>query len=171
MIELECSNKFKLASKKKNFRLIGKFFTVILVLTCLTTGTCLSFDVEINSGKQGKFPTKSLTKKEQIPEMSKEALADFEPYMQNLQKKIKANWTPPPNKKSNQVILIFKIAKDGSLLSSGVLKSSGIRKVDNAAKEALLKSVPFDKFPDSYHAENIDVQFSFDYNAPKTLQK
>ena len=51
---------------------------------------------------------------------------DFGPYMRELQRRIKMNWDPPKGNESKRVVLQFKIAKDGRLLSCSVLKSSGL---------------------------------------------
>lgn len=161
------NNNIKLEPEKKETRGIEEILVVILSLLCLITGTCLAFNIDPGSENHKKFPEIFQTKKEHHPKLSKDEEADFGPYMRNLQKKIKTNWNPPKNNESNQIVLLFKIAKNGSLLSSSVLKTSDNPDVDKAAKEALLKSAPFEKLPDSYKGKSVDVQFTFDYNAFK----
>ena len=51
---------------------------------------------------------------------------DFGPYMRELQRRIKLNWDPPKGNESKRVVLLFKIARDGRLLSCKVQKSSGM---------------------------------------------
>lgn len=167
MDELENNNNIELEPEEKKSHGIEETLVVILSLLCLITGTCLAFNVDPGSENHKKFPKIFQTKKEHHPKLSKEEEADFGPYMKNLQNKIKSNWAPPKINKSKRVVLIFKIAKDGNLLASSVLKSSGNPEVDNAAKEALLKSAPFEKLPDNYKGNDIDVQFTFDYNVFK----
>ncbi len=89
---------------------------------------------------------------------------DFGPYMRELQRRIKMNWDPPKGNESKRVVLLFKIAKDGRLLSCSVLKSSGLQSADKAALNAVHLAAPFRPLPPEYKGSNIDIQFTFDYN-------
>lgn len=89
---------------------------------------------------------------------------DFGPYMRELQRRIKMNWEPPKGNESKRVVLLFKIAKDGKLLSVNVFKSSGLQNVDQAAINAVKVAAPFRALPPEYRGSNIDIQFTFDYN-------
>lgn len=107
------------------------------------------------SSKYKKLPSKKQFKDGDI---------DFNPYMQELQVSIKKNWNPPKRPKSNQVVLLFKIRKDGKLLSAKVLKSSGNKDIDKAALKALEDTQPFKPLPSKFKGKNVDIQFTFDYN-------
>ena len=89
---------------------------------------------------------------------------DFGPYMRELQRRIKMNWDPPKGNESKRVVLLFKIAKDGRLLSCSVFKSSGLQNADAAALNAVKLAAPFRPLPPEYKGQNIDIQFTFDYN-------
>ena len=89
---------------------------------------------------------------------------DFGPYMRELQRKIKYNWHPPKGNESRKVVLLFKIAKNGQLLSCRVYKSSGLPSADQAALNAVKMTAPFRPLPADYKGSNIDIQFTFDYN-------
>jgi len=89
---------------------------------------------------------------------------DFGPYMRELQRKIKMNWEPPKGNESKRVVLLFKIAKDGRLLSCRVFKSSGLPNADKAAQNAVHLAAPFKPLPPEYKGSSIDIQFTFDYN-------
>jgi protein TonB len=89
---------------------------------------------------------------------------DFGPYMKELQRRIKMYWDPPKGDESKRVVLLFKIAKDGRLLSCSVFKSSGLQNADNAAINAVKSAAPFRPLPAEYKGQNIDIQFTFDYN-------
>lgn len=89
---------------------------------------------------------------------------DFGPYMRDLQRRIKMNWDPPKGNESKRVVLLFKIAKDGRLLSCSVYKSSGLPNADNAALNAVKLTAPFRPLPAEYKQQSIDIQFTFDYN-------
>lgn len=89
---------------------------------------------------------------------------DFGPYMRDLQRRIKMNWDPPKGNESKRVVLLFKIAKSGALLSCSVYKSSGIPSADKAALNAVRLTAPFKPLPPDYKGASIDIQFTFDYN-------
>ncbi len=89
---------------------------------------------------------------------------DFGPYMRDLQRRIKMNWDPPKGNESKRVVLLFKIAKDGRLLSCSVFKSSGLPSADKAAINAVQLTAPFRPLPVEYKGASIDIQFTFDYN-------
>lgn len=89
---------------------------------------------------------------------------DFGPYMRELQRRIKMNWDPPKGNESKRVVLLFKIAKDGRLLSCSVFKSSGLPGADKAAINAVQATAPFRPLPAEFKGNSIDIQFTFDYN-------
>lgn len=89
---------------------------------------------------------------------------DFGPYMRELQRRIKMNWDPPKGNESKRVVLLFKIARDGRLLSARVFKSSGIPNSDRAALNAVELTAPFRPLPADFKGPSIDIQFTFDYN-------
>lgn len=89
---------------------------------------------------------------------------DFGPYMRELQRRIKMNWDPPKGNESKRVVLLFKIARDGRLLSSRVFKSSGLPNSDKAALSAVELTAPFKPLPPDFKGSSIDIQFTFDYN-------
>lgn len=89
---------------------------------------------------------------------------DFGPYMRELQRRIKMNWEPPKGNESKRVVLLFKIAKDGRLLSVRVFKSSGLPNADKAALNAVELTAPFKPLPAEFKGGSIDIQFTFDYN-------
>ena len=88
---------------------------------------------------------------------------DFGPYMRELQRRIKLNWDPPKGNESKTVVLLFKIARDGRLLSSRIHKSSGLPSADQAALKAVELTAPFRPLPADFKGQNIDIQFTFDY--------
>ena len=88
---------------------------------------------------------------------------DFGPYMRELQRRIKLNWDPPKGNESKTVVLLFKIAKDGRLLSCKISRSSGLPSADQAALKAVELTAPFKPLPADFKGQNIDIQFTFDY--------
>lgn len=89
---------------------------------------------------------------------------DFGPYRAELQRRIKRNWYPPRGNESKKVVLLFKVSRDGRLLSLNVQRSSGDPETDNAALQAVKLSSPFRPLPPEYRENAINIEFSFDYS-------
>ena len=89
---------------------------------------------------------------------------DFGPYMRDLHDRIKRRWEPPRGNESKRVVLLFKIAKDGRLLSVSMVKSSGLPAADKAAISAVENAAPFKPLPPELRGSNVEIQFTFDYN-------
>lgn len=90
--------------------------------------------------------------------------ADFGPYMAELQRRIRRNWRPPQAQEDKRVVVLFKIARDGRLLSVSTQKSSGYEEADQAALGAIRLSAPFRPLPAAHPDNDVTVQFTFDYN-------
>lgn len=86
------------------------------------------------------------------------------PYMRDLEARIKRNWNPPKGDQSKRVVLLFKIGRDGRLLSIQTVKSSGQPLSDTAAKTAVELTAPFKPLPPEFKGSSIDIEFTFDYN-------
>lgn len=132
-----------------------KILAIILILTFILTGLT-GYTYAQQSEKQNNL---------QVEEV------DFGPYMSKMQREIKANWNPPNIKTTKHVVLLYKINKDGTVPKSEILKSSGSKKMDASALEALNKSAPFPPLPKKFKGDNIDIQFTFDYNVHKNMSE
>lgn len=88
---------------------------------------------------------------------------DFGPYIAELQRRIRRNWAPPVEDRSKRVVALFKVSRDGRLLSLRLQQSSGSPAADQAALAAVRASAPFKQLPPNYRGNDIDVQFIFDY--------
>lgn len=88
---------------------------------------------------------------------------DFGPYIAELQRRIRRNWAPPVEDRSKRVVALFKVSRDGRLLSLRIQQSSGSPAADQAALAAVRASAPFKQLPPNYRGNDIDVQFIFDY--------
>jgi TonB family protein len=88
---------------------------------------------------------------------------DFGPYIAELQRRIRRNWSPPVEDRSKRVVAYFVIGQDGRLLSLRIERSSGSVAADNAALAAVRASAPFRQLPENFRGSSIPVQFIFDY--------
>ena len=87
---------------------------------------------------------------------------DFNPYIRDLQRRIKYNWKPPESNTTHKTVVFMKIDKNGKLLSCKIHKTSGLRKMDNAAINAV-KATTFRPLPSDYNGQSVDIIFSFNY--------
>ena len=85
-------------------------------------------------------------------------------YMTNIQKIIKSNWNPPKDTNNKQVIVIFRMMKNGTITATNIYKSSGNNENDKSAIEAVEKSSPLPPMPKEWKRNYADIKFTFDYN-------
>ena len=139
------------------FAIFGALFAAIVFMSAAMFYQILKTQETQNSNNSTKIEQPFETSQDEPEEM-------FRDYMKTMQTSIKKNWNPPKGDTSRQVVLFFKIAKDGSLKNYSVLQSSGNDKTDEAAIEALKAAAPFAPLPEEYTKDDIDIQFTFDYN-------
>ena len=89
---------------------------------------------------------------------------DFGPYINELQRRIKRNWTPPSSDRSKRVVALFTVGRNGQLLGVRIKAPSGSPAADEAALSAVRASAPFRPLPANYRGNTIDIEFIFDYD-------
>ena len=77
---------------------------------------------------------------------------------------IKRNWNPINDSTSYSTTVLFKVSKNGEISNCHVVKSSGNNDKDNRAIESVNKASPLAPFPAGANLQQIDIQFTFDYN-------
>jgi len=98
---------------------------------------------------------------EKTTQNDKTNVADFAPYMANMQRRIKSCWRPPENSERKQVVVVFKVNKAGELSDLRLTNSSGSATTDESALEAVVKAAPFSPLPATL-PEIVDIQFTFE---------
>ena len=93
---------------------------------------------------------------------------DFSDYMSNVNEKIQKHWNMPEVIEQGQVTVLFKIDKNGEIVSANVEKSSGNLLFDESAIEAIKASAPFEVIPEEAKREYISVKYSFEASIVKT---
>lgn len=88
---------------------------------------------------------------------------DYSEYMNKLQRRIKSNWHPPKGKETKRAVVVFKVARDGTVPILKIYKPSGVADVDAAAISAVKAAAPFEPLPKGA-PNDVDVEFAFDYN-------
>ncbi|MFA6988698.1 MAG: TonB C-terminal domain-containing protein [Candidatus Gastranaerophilaceae bacterium] len=89
---------------------------------------------------------------------------DLNPYISNLQRRIKRNWIPPKGNENKKVVLFLRISKEGKLLILNVKDTSLNPDTDNAAISAIKKAMPFRALPTDFRENYLDLVFTFDFN-------
>lgn len=88
---------------------------------------------------------------------------DISPYVNELKRNIRWNWKVP--KSGKRVDLFLRIAKDGRLIILNVKKTSEDGVTDNAALNAVKKSLPLNPLPAKYAKGYLDVMLVFNANS------
>jgi len=94
---------------------------------------------------------------------AKQANPDYEPYLKDINRRVKRAWFPPKDHENDRLKVTFKIAKDGTMTDLRVLVTSGDALSDAAAKKAIENASPFAPLP--MGASNpLPIEFTFDYS-------
>lgn len=102
------------------------------------------------------------------PTRNLQVQADFSDYMTNVRDKLQKNWVYPDFLEEGHVRVLFKIDREGNVIAGDILESSGNLVYDESAVNAIHKSEPFGKFPESTTRETITINYSFDTTFVKT---
>jgi periplasmic protein TonB len=88
-------------------------------------------------------------------------------YVQAVQRRISGNWlqstVDPAVRFAPRVVATFSIARDGTVSSVQITKSSGNPSVDTSAVRAIRESSPLDRLPPEYNGGFVNVEFWFDF--------
>lgn len=159
----KCNNSerttIRLAFNKYNFESSEVFDDLNLNQDAQKTGENDRLPISQKNGSMSQDDSAELSDTNKLIEN-----VNFNQYLQNLQKEIKANWNPPKGSESKRVVTLFKIHKDGTLAESKIFKSSGNGNCDQRALAAIYQTAPFAPLPKEFKGDSIDVQFTFDYN-------
>ena len=93
---------------------------------------------------------------------------DFSDYMSGIHTKIQRTWTPPDVLEEGHAVVIFKINRNGDVVSSYIKESSGNRIYDESALKSIQQASPYAQLPDGSGKEYITILYSFDSSIVKT---
>lgn len=92
----------------------------------------------------------------------------FQAYFSRVREKIKATWTYPSAAGERgiegEVVVGFRIAKDGHLESADVQRSSGATILDEYSIRAVQTAAPFPPVPDDVAKETLTIHSTFRYS-------
>jgi TonB family protein len=91
----------------------------------------------------------------------------FTYYLILIRDKISENWDPnfvsQPFGVGEQVVISFKIQKDGNISDPYIEKTSGVPYLDQSALRAVISSVPFPPLPREFTDYYLGIHFGFEY--------
>ena len=95
--------------------------------------------------------------------------ADFRPYMRQILQTIKRNWLAVYPEAARQgtrgeVVLLFRIVKDGTVAKVSFSTESGAKALDQAAVAAISASNPLLPLPKEFKGNQIVLRMTFKYN-------
>lgn len=163
---LDCTNEAKNLNNSNKPLIIAFAIVILLILADIFAFIIMGYqihNIEKKNIRQKSQRIQALREKE----IQSNLAPDLASYMRDMQRSIKLNWDTPKLDKSTSVTLKYKVNKNGELLEYSVSQSSGIKEMDDSAIKALKETAPFKPLPASYKEENIEVQFTFDYNVFK----
>ena len=92
----------------------------------------------------------------------------FSDYFNAVKSKLQKNWVVPDFLENGHTRIIFKLDREGYVLSARIAESSGNKLYDESALYALRNAEPFGKFPESATKEVLTINYSFDSELVKT---
>jgi TonB family protein len=93
--------------------------------------------------------------------------AAYYPYAKIIKKRIQRHWTYPSTARENylqgNLLIIFRLEKNGDLVSCRISRSSGYQILDSASIKAIELASPFPPFPDTIPVQFLNINTSFTY--------
>ena len=146
------------------YLLLFILFTASLIISDINRGKKSFIDNFKPAHNQFQAKTKEIPSFK-IVEKREPSPDNFDYYMRNLQRQLRKNWHPPEIEASTKVTVYFEVKRDGNIKSMMILKSSGFKRLDEAALNAVRYAVPYPPFPSGYTKDTLNIQFDFVYNA------
>ena len=92
-------------------------------------------------------------------------------YVESVRRRISSNWllstVDPYVKWAPRAVITFEILRNGTIVNTQVLQSSGVASVDRSALRAIHDSSPLERLPSDYTGEVVAVEFWFDFRRPE----
>ena len=85
-------------------------------------------------------------------------------YFAHIKRRIQNAWIWPVEAQRNrgELLLRFKLRKDGTLEEVRLIKSAGVRVLDDLAMAAVTKAAPFEPFPEGLERKPITATFVYE---------
>lgn len=102
------------------------------------------------------------------PSQNQQVISDFSDYMENVRTKLRKNWSYPDFLEDGHTRVLFKLDREGYVISGDILESSGNPVYDESVVDAIHKSEPFGRFPENSTRQSLTINYSFDSSLVKT---
>lgn len=147
---------------KQKYIIFAYSFIVVVILTAF--GSAYAINKNSNT-------IKSVFNKSGVSSSQKEDMKDagWASYMKKMQHSIKANWNPPSENANSSTVLQYRVQKDGRITNIKIGKSSGNKRMDEAAIKALNDTSPLEPLPEFFTGKFVDVNFTFNYNYKRSV--
>ena len=97
------------------------------------------------------------------------AYSSLASYLKDLHRKLRQHWSPPQGS-VRHIKVVFRLAKDGSVISIKLMRSSGNILADNSALAAIRQAAPFGKLPADYSPQYLDLAYTFNYTSDELTE-
>ncbi|MBS2001322.1 MAG: TonB family protein [Cyanobacteria bacterium SZAS LIN-5] len=84
-------------------------------------------------------------------------------YLRDVHRRIKHAWTPGVDDITGSAQIMFRIRKNGRLVSMKLIRSSGESDTDDSAMHAITACAPFKPLPPEFTADYLDLLYTFNY--------
>lgn len=122
--------------------------------------SCIVLSLSVDAYEYGSYYNR--------PTSNQQVQNDFAEYMENVRNKLQKNWVAPDFLEEGHIRVLFKIDRQGNVISGDILESSGNALFDESAVNAIHKSEPFGEFPANSPRQTITINYSFDSSFVKT---
>ena len=89
---------------------------------------------------------------------------NFQPYMDEVQSRMKKTWKPADSSKSAKIVVLFKVMKNGEITDIKILNSDAGDANNKSVTEALKRVTPLPPLPMSFKGESVEINFTFAIN-------
>ena len=103
-------------------------------------GTTQGHEGEQSGDGEDRLPPSSALPDRAASSTSEPLRVNIAPYRKDLLIRLSKQWDAPKNKRA-RIVLLINIANDGNLISAGVIESSGNKKFDRAALDAVHRTI------------------------------
>lgn len=110
-----------------------------------------------------KAPTRAASEANSLENATKASFSVFDPYLADLQRRIRRQWFPPKGSGKERIQLIFRVHRDGSITNLRIVTPSGSSIANHAALNAVKDASPFSPLP-AWAADELDIDYTFDYS-------
>jgi TonB family protein len=112
-------------------------------------------------------PTEGAQEKEEVTISLDTKEAIYYPYAKVVKERIQQHWAYPVVARENymqgNLMIIFRLEKNGHLVNSRITRSSGYQILDGSSLRAIELASPFPPFPDTIPVKFLNINASFTY--------